>query len=183
MIGTVTAFVVSVHRQSTYTFSKSVVEEIELIEGLGVAGDVHAGATVKHRSRVAKDPSTPNLRQVHLIHRELFEQVGEAGYQVTPGQLGENITTEGLELLGLPVGTRLGIGDAVLTVTGLRNPCRQIDDFQPGLLKQVVHRREDGSIERLAGVMSIVSRGGLVRPGDAIEVELPPEPHFPLTAV
>ncbi len=175
--------VVSVHRQSTYTFSKSVVEEIQLIEGVGVAGDVHAGATVKHRSRVAKDPSTPNLRQVHLIHRELFDLVAAAGYQVTPGQLGENITTDGLDLLGLPVGTRLGIGDAVLTVTGLRNPCRQIDDFRPGLLKQVVHRREDGSIERLAGVMSIVSRGGLVRPGATIEVELPPQPHYPLTTV
>lgn len=181
--GTVAPSVVSVHRQATYTFSKSVVDEIELIEGFGVAGDVHAGATVKHRSRVAKDPSTPNLRQVHLIHRELFDLVAEAGYEVTPGQLGENITTDGLDLLGLPVGTRLRIGDAVLTVTGLRNPCRQIDNFQPGLLKRVVRRRKDGSIERLAGVMSIVSRGGLVRPGAAIEVVLPPEPHFPLTAV
>jgi MOSC domain-containing protein YiiM len=174
---------VSVHRQSTHSFSKAVVDAIDLIEGLGVAGDAHAGATVKHRSRVAKNPSTPNLRQVHLIHRELFDQVARAGYDVAPGQLGENITTSDLDLLALPVGTRLVIGDAVLTVTGLRNPCVQIDAFQPGLLKQVVRRDEDGEIERLAGVMSIVSRGGTVRPGAAIEVELPPEPHFPLTPV
>lgn len=179
----VAASVVSVHRKSTHTFSKEVVDSIELIEGIGIAGDAHAGPTVKHRSRVAKDPSTPNLRQVHLIHRELFDLVAEAGFEVGPGQLGENITTADLDLLALPVGTRLRIGDAVLTVTGLRNPCTQIDNFQPGLLKQVVRRRKDGSIERLAGVMSIVSRGGTVRPGATIEVELPPEPHFPLTRV
>lgn len=177
------AAVVSVHRHDRHAFSKPAVEAIELIEGVGVAGDAHAGTTVKHRSRVAKDPSTPNLRQVHLIHQELFELVAAAGHPVGPGDLGENVTTRGLELLRLPVGTRLRIGSAVLTVTGLRNPCRQIDAFQPGLLKQVLRRGADGAIERLAGVMSIVARGGTVRPGDPIEVELPAEPHFPLTAV
>ncbi|GAB3765101.1 MOSC domain-containing protein [Microlunatus parietis] len=156
---------------------------IDLIEGLGVAGDAHAGVTVKHRSRVAKNPSTPNLRQVHLIHRELFDLVALAGYRVAPGQLGENITTAGLDLLGLPVGTRLRIGPVVLTVTGLRNPCEQINRFQPGLLKQVLRRTETGEVERLAGVMSIVSRGGAVRAGDPIAVERPPEPWFPLTPV
>jgi MOSC domain-containing protein YiiM len=178
----VPASVVSVHRNDTHTFSKPAVDEIELIEGIGIAGDAHAGTTVRHRSRVAKDPSAPNLRQVHLIHQELFELAAAAGYTVRPGDLGENITTRALDLLALPVGTRLGIGDVVLTVTGLRTPCVQIDRYQPGLLKHLV-RREHGVVERLAGVMSIVSRGGTVRAGDAVDVALPPEPHLPLAAV
>ncbi len=132
---------------------------------------------------MARDPSTPNLRQVHLIHQELFDQVAAAGFTVAPGKLGENITTRGLDLLGLPVGARLRIGETVLTVTGLRNPCAQINGFQPGLLKEVLRRRADGSVAKLAGVMSIVSRGGIVRPGDGITVQLPAEPHFPLTGV
>lgn len=175
--------VISVHRSDGHTFGKPACDAIELIEGLGVEGDAHAGVTVKHRSRVAKNPSTPNLRQVHLIHRELFDLVAEAGYQVAPGELGENITTAGLDLLGLPVGSRLRIGSTVLAITGLRNPCEQINRFQPGLLKQVLRRTEDGEVERLAGVMSVVSRGGTVRAGDPIIVELPAEPHFPLTTV
>lgn len=186
MIGddqTVPASVVSVHRHDRHAFSKPAADRIELIEGIGVKGDAHAGTTVQHRSRVAKDPSTPNLRQVHLIHHELLDHVAAAGFTVAPGELGENITTRGVELLGLPVGARLRIGAAVLTVTGLRNPCAQINDYQPGLLKQVLRRGADGSVERLAGVMSIVSRGGIVRPGDPITVELPPEPRLPLTCV
>lgn len=177
------AFVVSVHRDHGHAFSKPATAAIELIEGIGVSGDAHAGATVQHRSRVARDPSTPNLRQVHLIHQELFEQVAAVGFTVAPGELGENITTRGLDILALPVGTRLGIGDAVVTVTGLRNPCGQINDYQPGLLKEVLRRAADGSVQRLAGVMSIVSRGGIVQPGDQITVQRPPEPHFGLTAV
>lgn len=180
---TVPASVLSVHRNVAHSFSKPTVNEIELVEGFGVVGDVHAGATVKHRSRVAKDPSAPNLRQVHLIHRELFDLVATAGFTVAPGELGENITTSALELLQLPVGARLRIGAAVLTVTGLRNPCLQINTYQAGLLKQVLRQGEDGSTQKLAGVMSIVSRGGTVRPRDAIEVLLPPEPHFRLTGV
>lgn len=148
-----------------------------------MSGDAHAGATVQHRSRVAADPSQPNLRQVHLIHGELFDTLRTAGYEVGPGDLGENITTQGVDLLGLPVGARLRIGEAVVTVTGLRNPCRQINDFRSGLLKELVHTDEDGAVVRLAGVMGIVSRGGSVSPGDAIEVELPEAPHFPLTRV
>lgn len=178
-----TASVASVQRHDAHAFSKLAVDEIDLVEGVGVRGDAHAGATVKHRSRVARDPSTPNLRQVHLIHQELLDLVGLAGYTVAPGDLGENITTRGLDLLGLPVGTRLHIGDAVLTVTGLRNPCQQINDFHSGLLKQLLRQRPDGTAEKLAGVMSIVSRSGTVRPGDAIDVELPPLPHFALTGV
>lgn len=177
------ASVVSVHRHGAHSFSKPAVEEIKLIEGVGVEGDAHAGITVRHRSRVAKDPAAPNLRQVHLIHEELFDLVAAAGYSVTPGDLGENITTRGVDLLRLPVRTRLRIGTAELTVTGLRNPCAQINDYQPGLLKQVLRRGDDGSVEKLAGVMSIVSRGGIVRAGDVIEVVFPPEPHLRLTGV
>ena len=178
-----TGVVTSVHISPTHTFSKRSVDSIKLIEGQGIEGDAHCGVTVKHRSRVAADPSQPNLRQVHLIHEELFETLREAGHVVRPGDLGENITTRGIDLLGLPVGTRLSIGDAVIAVTGLRNPCQQINDFQAGLLTHVVFTDDNGAVVRLAGIMGTVARGGLIRPGDAIHVELPPLPHFPLTRV
>ncbi|MFJ5518763.1 MOSC domain-containing protein [Streptomyces griseoluteus] len=176
--------VTAVSRNGQYSFTKPNRDSIRLLTGLGVEGDVHAGVTVKHRSRVAQDPNQPNLRQVHLIHEELFDEVGGEGFTVKPGELGENITTCGIDLLGLPVGTLLRIGDsAVLEVTGLRNPCLQIDHFQNGLLKQVVGRDEAGNIVRKAGIMSIVRQGGVVRPGDTIEAELPSGPHRPLDRV
>ncbi|MCX4761735.1 MOSC domain-containing protein [Streptomyces sp. NBC_01275] len=180
MSGIVTA----VSSNGVYSFTKPNRDSVTLLVGLGVEGDVHAGVTVKHRSRVARDATQPNLRQVHLIHEELFAEVGEEGFAVTAGDLGENITTRGIDLLGLPVGTLLRIGDeAVVEVTGLRNPCRQIDDFQAGLLKEVVGRDEAGNIVRKAGVMSIVREGGTVRPGDTIEAELPSGPHRALEQV
>ncbi|MFF0106027.1 MOSC domain-containing protein [Streptomyces hirsutus] len=180
MTGTVTA----VSSNGVYSFTKPNRDSIVLLAGLGVEGDVHAGVTVKHRSRVARDPTRPNLRQVHLIHEELFAEVGGEGFEVAPGDLGENITTRGIDLLGLPVGTLLRIGDdAVLEVTGLRNPCLQIDNFQEGLLKQVVGRDEAGNLVRKAGIMSIVKEGGAVRPGDAIRAKLPRGPHRPLDRV
>jgi MOSC domain-containing protein YiiM len=155
-----------------------------VVAGLGVEGDVHAGVTVKHRSRVAQDPTQPNLRQVHLIHEELFAEVAREGFDVKAGDLGENITTRGIDLLGLPVGTLLHIGDeAVVEVTGLRNPCLQIEDFRAGLLKQVVGRDEAGNVVRKAGIMSVVVTGGAVAPGDTITVRLPEEPHRPLDRV
>jgi len=180
MSGTVTA----VSSNSEYSFTKPNRASIMLLAGLGVAGDVHAGVTVKHRSRVAQDPTQPNLRQVHLIHEELFTEVGEEGFNVAPGELGENVTTSGIDLLSLPVGTLLRIGDeAIVEVTGLRNPCLQIDNFQDGLLKKVVGRDEGGNIVRKAGIMSVVQVGGVVHPGDTITVELPDEPHRPLDRV
>ncbi|WP_457032646.1 MOSC domain-containing protein [Kitasatospora sp. P5_F3] len=180
MNGTVTA----VSSNEAYSFTKPNRAAITLLAGLGVQGDIHAGVTVKHRSRIAQDPTQPNLRQVHLIHQELFAEVGAEGFDVTSGQLGENITTSGIDLLGLPVGALLRIGtEAVVEVTGLRNPCLQIDNFQDGLLKQVVGRDEAGNVVRKAGVMSIVRTGGVVRPGDPITVELPAEPHRPLERV
>ncbi|MCY0936821.1 MOSC domain-containing protein [Streptomyces sp. H34-S4] len=178
------ARVAAVSSNEGYSFTKPTRESITLLEGLGVEGDVHAGVTVKHRSRVAQDPTQPNLRQVHLIHRELFEEVAGAGHQVEPGQLGENVTTEGIDLLGLPVGTLLRLGvDAVVEVTGLRNPCLQIDNFQHGLLKQVVSRDIEGNVLRKAGIMGVVHQGGTIRPGDTIEVTLPPTPHIALDRV
>ncbi|MEU3282716.1 MOSC domain-containing protein [Streptomyces antibioticus] len=178
------AVVTAVSSNSEYSFTKPNRKSITLLAGLGVEGDVHAGVTVKHRSRVAQDPTQPNLRQVHLIHEELFSELGEAGFQVAPGELGENITTRGIDLLRLPVGTLLRIGaEAVVEVTGLRNPCLQIDNFQDGLLKQVVGRDDLGNIVRKAGIMSIVTEGGLVRSGDMIKVELPDKPHRPLDRV
>ncbi|MEO3751219.1 MOSC domain-containing protein [Streptomyces sp. B6B3] len=180
MSGTVAA----VSRNDVYSFTKPTRDSITLLAGLGVEGDVHAGVTVKHRSRVAQDPTQPNLRQVHLIQEELFAELAEAGYTVTPGQLGENVTTRGLNLLALPVGTLLHLGDeAVVEVTGLRNPCLQIDNFQHGLLKQVVGRDAAGEVVRKSGIMSIVRTGGALRPGDPIRVELPAEPHRPLERV
>lgn len=180
MSGTVTV----VSSNESYTFTKPNRESVTLLTGLGVEGDVHAGVTVKHRSRVAQDPTQPNLRQVHLIHEELFDELREAGFEVAPGDLGENVTTRGIDLLALPVGTLLHLGDeAVVEVTGLRNPCLQIDNFQDGLLKQVVGRDEAGNVVRKAGVMSVVAAGGTVRPGDQVRVELPAEPHRPLERV
>ncbi|KJS63718.1 MOSC domain-containing protein [Streptomyces rubellomurinus] len=181
MHGTVT----SVSRSAEYTFTKPTCESITLLAGLGVEGDVHAGVTVKHRSRVAKDPTVPNLRQVHLIHRELFAELDARGFTVRPGDLGENVLTSGIDLLALPTGTLLHLGEeAVVEVTGLRNPCPQINAFQPGLLKEVLHRDEEtGAVVRKAGIMSVVRRGGVVRPGDPIRVELPAEPHRPMERV
>jgi MOSC domain-containing protein YiiM len=176
--------VAAVSSNGQYSFTKPNRASITLLAGLGVEGDVHAGVTVKHRSRVAVDPTQPNLRQVHLIHEELFDEVGEAGFQVAPGQLGENVTTRGIDLLSLPVGTLLCIGEeAVIEVTGLRNPCVQIDNFRQGLLKRVVGRDDAGNVVRKAGIMSIVKQGGVVRPGDTIEAKLPDEPHRPLDRV
>ena len=178
-----TGRVVAVHRSPTHSFSKPTVDRIRLLEGLGVEGDAHCGTTVQHRSRVRYNPAQPNLRQVHLIHAELFDDLAALGHDVAPGDLGENVTTRGLDLLGLPVGARLAIGDAVITVTGLRNPCKQIDAFQDGLLGQVVRTLDDGTVERLTGVMGIVSRGGDVAAGDEVAVDLPAGRHYRLTQV
>jgi MOSC domain-containing protein YiiM len=180
MSGTVTV----VSSSGVYSFTKPNRQSLTLLTGLGVEGDVHAGVTVKHRSRVAQDPTQPNLRQVHLIHEELFDELRAEGFEVAPGDLGENVTTRGVDLLELPVGALLHLGgEAVVEVTGLRNPCRQIDTFQEGLLKQVVGRDEAGNIVRKAGIMSIVRTGGVVRPGDPVTVELPAEPHRRLERV
>ncbi|MFJ8739564.1 MOSC domain-containing protein [Embleya sp. NPDC127516] len=175
---------VAVSREAEHRFTKANVESIRLLAGLGVEGDAHLGVTVQHRSRVAADPTQPNLRQVHLIHAELFEELAEAGFTVAAGELGENVTTGGVDLLGLPTGTLLRLGaEAVVEVTGLRNPCPQINAFQDGLLKAVVGRDEAGGIVRKAGIMAIVRTGGDIRPGDAIAVELPAPPHRALERV
>lgn len=178
------ARVVSVSLSQAHTFSKAPRETITLVAGLGVQGDAHCGTTVKHRSRVAKDPSQPNLRQVHLIHSELFTELANKGYQVGPGQLGENITTEGIDLLSLPAGTELHIGEhAVLSLTGLRNPCNQLNQFRPGLMAAVLDQTPEGKLIRKAGVMSVVLVGGTVRQGDEVHVRLPNGPHRELERV
>ncbi len=170
--------VVAVHASGIHGFSKQTQDGIVLLAGLGVEGDAHCGRTVKHRSRVAKNPDQPNLRQVHLIHTELFEQMARQGHVVRPGELGENISTQGIDLLGLPRGSELHIGaEAVVTITGLRNPCGQIENFQAGLLAQVLEKKSDGTLIRKAGVMGVVTRGGRVRQGDPVRVCLPPEPR------
>ena len=179
-----TAVVEAVCLSGEHAFSKDPVASATLVEGRGLAGDTHAGVTVQHRSRVARDPDQPNLRQVHLMHAELHDELRASGHPVQPGSLGENLTTRGLEMLELPTGAHLRVGPSVvLEVTGLRNPCRQIDAFSPGLLKRVLHQAPDGTVVRRAGVMAVVLAGGEVRPGDAIEVVLPDGPPEPLQPV
>lgn len=170
------AVVVAVAASAAHRFSKAVTPEIELVTGLGVAGDAHQGTTVKHRSRVARDPTQPNLRQVHLLHAELLDELAGAGFHVAPGDIGENVLTRGLDLLALPRGAVLQLGnEAVVLVTGLRNPCLQLDRFQPGLMAATLDRDVQGNLVRKAGVMAVVLMGGTVRAGDAIGVTLPVE--------
>ncbi len=178
------AVVTAVSRSGSHTFSKTTAPAIRLLAGLGVEGDAHAGEMVKHRSRVAVDPTQPNLRQVHLLQTELFDEVGAKGFALAPGELGENVSTRGIDLLSLPRGARLRLGaTAVVEVTGLRNPCAQIDGFRKGLLAAVLDRDPAGELVRKAGIMAVVREGGEVRPGDRIIVELPPEPHRRLERV
>ena len=180
MPGVVTA----VNLSSTHSFCKFERDSINLIAGIGIEGDTHAGKTVQHRSRVAKDPTQPNLRLVHLIHSELHTELNNAGFDVSAGDMGENITTKGINLLKLPTDTRLHIGDrAIIKVTGLRNPCAQLDNFQAGLMSAVLDKDETGNLVRKAGIMSIVVADGIVKPGDSIRIELPPEPHRSLERV
>ncbi len=173
--------VIAVSCNAQHSFSKSNQESITLVAGLGVVGDAHAGEFVKHEYLVRRDPTQPNLRQIHLIQEELFASLADQGHDVAAGQLGENVTTKGVDLLALPTGTVLRIGaDAVVELTGLRNPCLQIDKFQDGLMRLLRFRDSAGNIVRTAGVMGVVLAGGVVRPGDSIKVELPPEPVQPL---
>ncbi|HZN47404.1 MAG TPA: MOSC domain-containing protein [Ramlibacter sp.] len=176
--------VLAVHRSSSHSFSKFEEDSIRLVEGLGVDGDAHAGKTVQHRSRVARDPSAPNLRQVHLLQAELFDQLVQRDHAVFPGDLGENVTTRGIDLLALPTGTLLQLGEtARVELTGLRNPCSQLDRFQPGLSGNVLERDANGALIRKAGVMAMVRRGGTVRRDDPIVVRMPQGPQHPLQPV
>jgi len=176
--------IIAVSRDGEHRFSKENHAVIELVAGLGIRGDAHLGALVQHRVRVRENPNRPNLRQVHLIHSELFEELAAAGHDVYPGAIGENITTRGLNLLELPTGTRLHLGlDAIVEVTGLRNPCRQVDAFSPGLMQALLFKHPDGSLGRKSGIMGIVVAGGEVRVGDPVRAELPQEPHQPLKPV
>lgn len=178
------AHVVAVSVDGEHRFSKVPAESILLIAGHGVAGDAHAGTTVQHRYLAAQDAAAPNLRQVHLLHRELLDEAAAHGIDVPPGGMGENILTRGLDVLGLPTGTRLRIGgDAVVRVTGLRNPCHQIEDYRPGLLALCYGEAEDGTRTRRAGIMGVVERSGQVRAGDTITVDPPPQPWRGLEVV
>ena len=179
-----TGRVIAVAKDGEHRFSKQLVAEVTVIAGYGIEGDAHEGITVKHRSRVAADLTQPNLRQVHLIHSELFDELQAKGFQVGPADLGENVTTTGLDLLSLPRNSLLKIGNqVVLEVTGLRNPCAQIERFRPGLLAAVLDRGPNGELIRYAGIMTLARMGGAIRPGDQIEVELPPTPLLPLEPV
>lgn len=178
------AHVIAVSSNPSHTFSKHIATSITLLAGLGVEGDAHSGVTVQHRSRVARDPTQPNLRQVHLMHSELFDELRVQGYEIAPGDLGENITTRGVDLLALPRGTQLRIGpSAVVVITGLRNPCVQINRFRSGLMAAVLDHTADGKLIRKAGVMAVVAEGGRVDTGMAIDVVVPAGPHRALAPV
>jgi MOSC domain-containing protein YiiM len=176
--------VTAVSRSATHTLAKPTQDSIQLLTGLGVEGDAHAGETVKHRSHAARDPSRPNLRQVHLIQSELHDELRNQDIAVSPGQMGENITTQGIDLATLPTGTRLRLGDtAMVEVTGLRHPCAQLDEIKPGLMTATLGQDEKGNLVRKAGVMAIVVADGTVRPGDPVRIEIPSKPHRPLEPV
>jgi hypothetical protein len=178
------AFVTAVSLSATHTMAKTEQLSIRLLNGIGVEGDAHAGNTVKHRSRVRQDPTQPNLRQVHLIHAELHDDLRKKGFDIAPGEMGENITTRGVDLLALPKGTLLRIGEeAIVEVTGLRNPCAQLDNIHPGLMGAVLDRDSNGDLVRKSGIMGVVVNGGSVHRGDAIQVQLPPGPHVKLERV
>jgi len=176
--------VVMVSASGTHSFTKQNQKSIKLIKGLGIEGDAHMGEKVQHLSRIKQNPDQPNLRQVHLLHHELFDELSKNGYIVHPGDVGENITTRGIDILGLPTGTKLHIGkEAVVEITGLRNPCQQMNKFQPGLMQACIDHDDDGNPIKKGGIMSIVLEGGLVFPGDTIVIEYPPLPHKPLEKV
>lgn len=176
--------VIAICKSERHAFSKSPTRQITLVAGHGIDGDSHAGTTVQHRSRVARDPSQPNLRQVHLMHAELFDELAALGFAVGPGDLGENITTEGVDLLALGEGTLLHIGaQAVVRVTGLRNPCKQIDAFQKGLMAATLAHDAHGNVVRKAGVMAVVETSGSIVAGDTIIIEPPSGPWRPLVCV
>ncbi len=178
------AKIVAVARLKRHRLSKDRVDQIELLAGLGVEGDAHMGEWVKHRSRARFNPSLPNLRQVHLLHEELLDELAGQGFELVPGQMGENITTRGIDLLGLPTGTRLTLGtNAVVELTGLRNPCIQLDQMMPGLMAACLSRTDDGALIRKAGVMAIVLESGVVQAGDRIEIARPDGPQAPLAPV
>lgn len=179
-----TPLILAVSCSADHTFTKKKQDSIELIAGHGVKGDAHAGETVKHRSRVRKDPSQPNLRQVHLIHQELYDELTEKNFNVFPGCLGENITTSGIDILHLPQNTILHLGgQAQIKITGLRNPCSQLNEFQDGLMKAVLDKDEEGNLIRRSGIMSVVLKSGEVKAGDPIRIEWPDKPHLPLQPV
>lgn len=176
--------VTALSKSASHTFNKYNCDSLTLLQGLGVKGDAHMGKTVKHRSRVANDPTQPNLRQVHLIQGELHQELNTKGYLITPGQMGENITTINIDLLKLPKGTLLEIGNNVtLEVTGLRNPCNQLDSIKKGLMKAVLDKDKNGNLIRKSGIMSVVIQGGDIYVGDTIKVKLPPKPHEKLKKV
>ena len=177
------AIVISLNKSEKHTMQKYRHEKLELVEGFGVKGDAHYGKTVKHRSRVKQDPTQPNLRQVHLIHQELLDELSTKGFSVQHGQMGENITTKGIDLLNLPTNTVLKLGTARIMITGLRNPCSQLDGIQEGLMKAVLDKNENGDLIRKAGIMAIVLTSGEVGIGDKIEIKLPEPPHIPLQKV
>ena len=158
-----------------HTFSKSERYSVTLLQGLGIEGDAHCGSTVQHLSDRKKNSTRSNLRQLHLIQSELIEELNATGFDVRPGDLGENITTGQIDLPALPQGTLLRIGDtAVVEITGLRTPCFKIERFRKGLRSAVTEHRHGGPATLKGALMAIVVAGGVVNRDDRIGVIIPP---------
>lgn len=177
--------ILSVSARSGHHFSKTPQRSIRLLAGLGVEGDGHMGERIKHRSRARYNPALPNLRQVHLIDSGYIALMAAKGYAVAPGDIGENLLVAGIDLISMPQDTLLHLGGdgAVVRITGLRNPCIQMDRFMPGLMAASLDRDADGGLIRLTGVMGVVEGGGAVVPGDVVRVEMPEGEHLPLVPV
>jgi len=165
--------VLSVSMSSSHGFSKRPTDYIYLLSGCGVQGDVHCSGAA----------SSNNKRQVHLIASELLTELARKdskgrAYIISPGALGENITTKGIDLVGLNEGTRLHFGDgddhAIVRITGLRNPKKRLDEWPKGLLDRCAMKNKKGEITgRKIGVMGIVEEDGFVQPGHMVYVEKP----------
>ncbi len=176
--------ILSTSARKGHGVGKTVLSEITLIAGQGVEGDAHCGEKVKHRSRARYNPSLPNLRQVHLIHGELLDELAGKGFAIAPGELGENILTGGIDLLSLPTGSILSFpSGATVEITGLRNPCIQLERHKTGLMHALLDHAADGSLIRKGGIMGIVLTGGVVRAGDGVVITDPEGAFRPLQPV
>ena len=176
--------VVAVSLNPKHTFSKLPQLSIHLLAGLGVEGDAHCGSTVRHRYLVRRNPAAPNRTQVHLLEAEFLEALATDAPNFPafhPGDFGENILTRSIRLISLPLGTRLHLGPtAIVELTGLRSPCKQMNTLRPGLMKASF---VPGTRRHRAGVMAVVLEAGTLSAADTIHVELPPEPHIALRPV
>jgi MOSC domain-containing protein YiiM len=161
--------VIAVCQKTEPGLPKFEAEAIQLIEDFGVSGDYHAGKLIRHRYWAAKDPTHPNHRQVLLVDTSIYADLASQGIALKPGMLGENVVVDGIQVMTLAVGARLQLGDALLELTEVRNPCYQLNEMHPDLL-EAVKPEVDGQPRRNAGMFARILTGGWVRPGNPVLV-------------